>query len=449
MGRLFGTDGVRGVANSELTCEMAMNIGRAAAMVLTDDDRRHPRVLIGKDTRKSSDMLEAAITAGLCSVGANVIQLGVVPTPAVAYLVGKYKADAGVVLTASHNPCEFNGIKIFSGDGYKLPDALEEQIEAIVLDHVDTPPVPVGGSLGSVSAAPNAVRDYVDHVKSTVAFSLDGLRVAIDCANGASSRTAELLFTELGAQVEMLFDKPDGVNVNDKCGSTHMEALMEYVKTHDVDAGIAFDGDADRCLAVDENGNFVDGDFIMAICAADMKSRGKLAKSTVVGTIMTNMGFNRFCDENGMKFAATKVGDRYVLEEMLLEGYNFGGEQSGHVIFLDFATTGDGQMTAAQLLSIMRRRQAKLSSLATIMQRYPQVMVNVTTSPEGKLRFYTDSEVKESIEKAKTALGGTGRIIVRPSGTEPLLRVMVEGENEEQISTLANQVADVLRTRLS
>ena len=449
MGRLFGTDGVRGVANSELTCEMAMNIGRAAAMVLTDDDRRHPRVLIGKDTRKSSDMLEAAITAGLCSVGANVIQLGVVPTPAVAYLVGKYKADAGVVLTASHNPCEFNGIKIFSGDGYKLPDALEEQIEAIVLDHVDTPPVPVGGSLGSVSAAPNAVRDYVDHVKSTVAFSLDGLRVAIDCANGASSRTAELLFTELGAQVEMLFDKPDGVNVNDKCGSTHMEALMEYVKTHDVDAGIAFDGDADRCLAVDENGNFVDGDFIMAICAADMKSRGKLAKSTVVGTIMTNMGFNRFCDENGMKFAATKVGDRYVLEEMLLEGYNFGGEQSGHVIFLDFATTGDGQMTAAQLLSIMRRRQAKLSSLATIMQRYPQVMVNVTTSPEGKLRFYTGSEVKESIEKAKTALGGTGRIIVRPSGTEPLLRVMVEGENEEQISALANQVADVLRTRLS
>ena len=449
MGRLFGTDGVRGIANSELTCEMAMNIGRAAAMVLTNEDRRHPRVLIGKDTRKSSDMLEAAITAGLCSVGANVIQLGVVPTPAVAYLVGKYKADAGVVLTASHNPCEFNGIKIFSGDGYKLPDALEEQIEAIVLDHVDTPPVPVGGSLGSVSAAPNAVRDYVDHVKSTVAFSLDGLRVAIDCANGASSRTAELLFTELGAQVEMLFDKPDGVNVNDKCGSTHMEALMEYVKTHDVDAGIAFDGDADRCLAVDENGNFVDGDFIMAICAADMKSRGKLAKSTVVGTIMTNMGFNRFCDENGMKFAATKVGDRYVLEEMLLEGYNFGGEQSGHVIFLDFATTGDGQMTAAQLLSIMRRRQAKLSSLATIMQRYPQVMVNVTTSPEGKLRFYTDSEVKESIEKAKTALGGTGRIIVRPSGTEPLLRVMVEGENEEQISALANQVADVLRTRLS
>ena len=449
MGRLFGTDGVRGVANSELTCEMAMNIGRAAAMVLTDDDRRHPRILIGKDTRKSSDMLEAAITAGLCSVGANVIQLGVVPTPAVAFLVGKYKADAGIVLTASHNPCEFNGIKIFSGDGYKLPDALEEQIEAIVLDHVATPPTPVGGDLGTVTTAPNVVRDYVDHVKSTVPFSLDGLRIAIDCANGASSRTAETLFTELGAECHMIANEPNGVNVNDKCGSTHMEGLMAYVKEHGLDAGVAFDGDADRCLAVDENGNLVDGDFVMAICAADMKSRGKLAKSTVVGTIMTNMGFNRFCDENDMKFSATKVGDRYVLEEMLLEGYNFGGEQSGHVIFLDFATTGDGQMTAAQLLSIMRRRQAKLSSLATIMQRYPQVMVNVTTSPEGKLRFYTDTEVKESIEKAKAALGSTGRIIVRPSGTEPLLRVMVEGENEEQISELANQVADVLRTRLA
>ena len=449
MGRLFGTDGVRGVANSELTCEMAMNIGRAAAMVLTDDDRRHPRILIGKDTRKSSDMLEAAITAGLCSVGANVIQLGVVPTPAVAFLVGKYKADAGIVLTASHNPCEFNGIKIFSGDGYKLPDALEEQIEAIVLDHVDTPPTPVGGDLGTVTTAPNVVRDYVDHVKCTVPFSLDGLRIAIDCANCASSRTAETLFTELGAECHMLANEPNGVNVNDNCGSTHMEGLMAYVKEHGLDAGVAFDGDADRCLAVDENGNLVDGDFVMAICAADMKSRGKLAKSTVVGTIMTNMGFNRFCDENDMKFSSTKVGDRYVLEEMLLEGYNFGGEQSGHVIFLDFATTGDGQMTAAQLLSIMRRRQAKLSSLATIMQRYPQVMVNVTTSPEGKLRFYTDTEVKESIEKAKAALGSTGRIIVRPSGTEPLLRVMVEGENEEQISELANQVADVLRTRLA
>lgn len=449
MGRLFGTDGVRGVANSELTCELAMNIGRAAAMVLTDNNHRHPKFLIGKDTRISSDMLESAITAGLCSVGANVVQLGVVPTPAVAFLVGKYKADAGIMLTASHNPCEFNGIKIFSGDGYKLPDALEEQIEAIVLDHEQQPACPTAGDVGCVSTAPNVVRDYIDHIKSTVAFSLDGMNIGIDCANGSAYRTAETLFTELGANCHMLADQPSGVNVNDECGSTHMENLMAFVRENHLDAGVAFDGDADRCLAVDEKGQLVDGDYLMAICAADLKSRGKLEKNAVVGTIMTNMGFNRFCDENGLKFAATKVGDRYVLEEMLQEGYNFGGEQSGHIIFHDFATTGDGQLTAAQLMSIVHRRQANLSSLATLMTRYPQVMVNVQVGPEGKLRFYTDTEVKETIEKAKAKLGTKGRVIVRPSGTEPLLRVMIEGEDAEYINVLANSVADVMRERLA
>jgi len=449
MGRLFGTDGVRGVANSELTCEMAMNIGRAAAMVLTDSNHRHPKILIGKDTRISSDMLENAMTAGLCSVGANVVQLGVVPTPTVAFLVGKYKADAGVMLTASHNPCEFNGIKIFSGDGYKLADALEEEIEAIVLDHSEKPLCPIAGDVGSVTCAQNSVRDYIDHVKSTVAFALDGMKVGIDCANGAACRTAEKLFTELGATCFMIADSPNGINVNDNCGSTHMENLMSFVKENQLDAGVAFDGDADRCLAVDEKGQLVDGDFLMAICAADMKSRGKLAKDCAVGTIMTNMGFNRFCAQNEIKFAATKVGDRYVLEEMLQEGYNFGGEQSGHIIFRDFATTGDGELTAAQLLSIVHRREAKLSSLATLMTRYPQVMVNVDVTPEGKLRFYTDVEVKKAIEKAKAKLGDKGRIIVRPSGTEPLLRVMIEGEDAEYIGVLANAVADVVRERLA
>jgi phosphoglucosamine mutase len=449
MGRLFGTDGVRGVANSELTCELAMNIGRAAATVLTDNNHRHPKILIGKDTRISSDMLEAAMIAGLCSVGANVVRLGVVPTPAVAFLVGKYKADAGVMLTASHNPCEFNGIKIFSGDGYKLPDALEEQIESIVLDHKQEIPCPTGGDVGCVTEAENAVRDYIDHIKSTVPFSLDGMRVAIDCANGCASRTAKTLFEELGAECHMLFDEPNGVNVNDNCGSTHMEKLMTYVRENHLDVGIAFDGDADRCLAVDEKGQLVDGDYVMAICAADMKSRGKLAHNAVVGTIMTNMGFNRFCDEVGMKFVATKVGDRYVLEEMQLEGYNFGGEQSGHIIFLDFATTGDGQLTAAQLLSLVHRRNAHLSSLATLMTRYPQVMVNVTVKPEGKLRFYTDEEVKRAVDEVKTKLGSAGRIIVRPSGTEPLLRVMVEGEDEGYIQALADSVANVIRDRLA
>ncbi|HCM24779.1 MAG TPA: phosphoglucosamine mutase, partial [Ruminococcaceae bacterium] len=391
MGRLFGTDGVRGVANSELTCELALKIGRAAAYVLTDSGNRHPKIIIGKDTRISSDMLEAAITAGLCSVGADVVQLGVIPTPAVAYLVEKYKADAGVMLTASHNPCQFNGIKIFSGDGYKLPDALEDKIEEIVFNKTEELPVPTGGDIGTVTTAPNVVRDYIDHIKSTVPFSLDGLRIGIDCANGAASRTAELLFTELGAECHMISSHPNGVNVNDNCGSTHMENLMAFVRENGLDAGVAFDGDADRCLAVDDKGNFVDGDFVMAICAADMKSRGKLEKNTAVGTIMTNMGFSRFCEENGMHFEATKVGDRYVLERMKQGGYNFGGEQSGHVIFLDFATTGDGQLTAAQLLSILKRRQAKLSSLVTLMTRYPQVLVNVEVAEDGKARFASDA----------------------------------------------------------
>lgn len=449
MGRLFGTDGVRGVANSELTCELALKIGRAAAYVLTDSGNRHPKILIGKDTRISSDMLEASITAGLCSVGADVVQLGVIPTPAVAYLVGKYKADAGVMLTASHNPCQFNGIKIFSGDGYKLPDALEDEIEDIILHNAEKLPVPVGGDIGTVTTAPNAVRDYVNHIKSTVPFSLDGLRIGIDCANGAASSTAEVLFTELGAQCCMISNHPNGVNVNDNCGSTHMENLMAFARENGLDAGVAFDGDADRCLAVDDKGNLVDGDFVMAICSADMKSRGKLAKDTAVGTIMTNMGFSRFCEANGMHFEATKVGDRYVLEKMQQEGYNFGGEQSGHVIFLDFATTGDGQLTAAQLLSILKRRQAKLSSLATLMTRFPQVLINVEVAADGKQRFAGDETVQKAVEAAKQKLGNDGRIIVRPSGTEPLLRVMVEGLDKELIHELAENVAEVLKERLA
>lgn len=449
MGRLFGTDGIRGIANKDLTCELATQLGRAAAQVLTNKSNRHPRVLIGKDTRLSSDMLESAMAGGLCSIGASVLTLGVVPTPAVAYLVEKYKADAGIMISASHNSFEYNGIKIFSGDGFKLPDDLEERIEDIILGKTDiSGELPQDDGIGTVTRAETAVRDYIEHVKSTVHFALDGMRIAIDCANGSASATAEALFTELGAEVSMLNDKPDGVNVNENCGSTHMEGLIEYVKNHDLDAGVAFDGDADRCLMVDETGNFVDGDFIMAICALDMKSRGKLNRNTVVGTIMTNLGFQKFCEENGMRFEATKVGDRYVLEQMRLEGYSFGGEQSGHVIFRDFATTGDGQLTACQLLSLLRRREAKLSSLATAMQRYPQTMVNIQVSPEGKLAFYTDQRVRGEIERVSGILGGDGRVIVRPSGTEPLLRVMVEGRDEAQIEELAQSVAKVIREEL-
>ena len=448
MGKYFGTDGVRGVAGADLTCELAMKIGRGAAAVLTGSTGHRPRILIGKDTRQSGDMLEAALTAGLCSVGADVESLGVLPTPAVAYLVGRYNADAGIVISASHNPMEFNGIKIFAGTGYKLPDDLEERIESLILGEAALPPLPADSDLGTVSYAPNALRDYIDHVKSTVHFSLTGLEIALDCANGSSAMTAETLFTELGAKVHMLHDEPNGTNINDNCGSTHMESLVEYVKTHKVDAGIAFDGDADRCLAVDENGEVIDGDFIMAICGLDMKSRGKLNKDCIVGTIMTNLGFVKCCEANGIHFEATKVGDRYVLEEMLLENYSFGGEQSGHVIFRDFATTGDGQLTAAQLLSILKQREAKLSSLKTVMERYLQTMVNIKVSPEGKLAFHTDPKVKKAIQQATATLNGEGRVIVRPSGTEPLLRVMVEGRDLALIEKLANDISEVIKEEL-
>lgn len=448
MGRLFGTDGVRGVANRELTCELALEIGRAAASVLAAGSRRRPVFVIGTDTRASSDMLCAAMTAGLCSVGADVMILGVVPTPAVAFLVGKYKADAGVMISASHNPAEYNGIKIFSGDGYKLPDALEEQIEAIVLDHVLEPEMPIGGEVGRISACEHAVDDYVEHLKSAVAYSLDGLHIAVDCANGSASTTAEKLFIELGAECHFLSHQPDGTNINRACGSTHLDALKAYVLEHHLDVGVAFDGDADRCLCIDDEGNLIDGDFIMAICAADMAERGKLTRKTVVGTIMTNFGFGKFCEENGLQFVSTKVGDRFVLEQMLQENYALGGEQSGHVIFRDFATTGDGQLTAIQLLSLMRRKREKLSTLAKIMTRYPQVMINLHISNEGKLQFYTNKAIRSAIEDAKQTLGDNGRIVVRPSGTEPLIRVMTEGLDHAQIESVARSVASVIEQEL-
>lgn len=449
MGRLFGTDGARGVANTELTCELAMNIGRAAAMVLTSEEVEHPTFLIGKDTRLSGDMLEGALVAGLCSVGANVKILGVVPTPAVAYLVSKYKADAGIMISASHNPYEFNGIKLFNDEGYKLPDELEDQIESIVLDNAIPYKVCEGDDLGSVEYVTEAADEYIDHVVSTVQHDLKGMRIALDCSNGSASRTAKKLFEKLGAQCHMLFDHPDGININENCGSTHTETLMKYVRDNNLDAGLAFDGDADRCLAVDDHGELVDGDFIIAIIAADFKSRGMLKRDTVVGTVMTNMGFQKFCEANGMNFVSTKVGDRYVLEAMKLEDYNIGGEQSGHVICLDYSTTGDGQLTGAQLLSLINRRQARLSSIATLMERYPQILINVKVPNENKNKFYTDKDIKEEIKRVDDILEGRGRILVRLSGTEPIIRVMLEGEDYAEISRLANETASVIKERLS
>lgn len=448
MGRLFGTDGVRGVANTELTCERALEIGRAAAEVLAEGCRRRPLFVVGADTRTSSDMLSAAVTAGICSMGADVISLGVVPTPAVAYLIGKYKADAGVMISASHNPSEFNGIKVFSGDGYKLPDALEERIEAIVLDHEGSMSPRAGDGVGKVTYATNAAKDYVDHLKSSVLYSFRGMNIAVDCSNGSASRTAKQLFDELGANAHILNSEPNGSNINENCGSTHIVGLAKYVVDNGLDCGVAFDGDADRCLAVDEKGNVIDGDMIMAICALDLKERGRLNNETVVGTIMTNFGFGKFCDANGLKFVATKVGDRFVLEEMLLEDHSFGGEQSGHIIFRDFATTGDGELTACQLLSLIARKGKKLSELASVMTRYPQTTVNIKVTAEAKLLYYTDRDIKAAVEEAKKTLGKTGRIVVRPSGTEPLIRVMAEGENMEQIDAVTAKVAEVIKNKL-
>ena len=450
MGRLFGTDGARGVANTELTCELAMQIGRAAALVLTEDNGgRRPVVMIGKDTRASGAMLEGALIAGLCSVGADVVLLGVVPTPAVAYMVTANHADAGIMISASHNPCEYNGIKIFASTGYKLPDAEEAKIEAIVLDKAEEIPVPTGGDVGRVTVKADAIDEYVKHVASTIDVRLDGLRIALDCANGSSSATAEKLFTLLGADFDIFYSEPDGVNINDNCGSTHIGNLKKIVKDGGYDAGFAFDGDADRCLAVDNNGELVDGDYILALTAEDMKERGTLKGNAVVGTILTNMGFHRYCSERGMTFVAAKVGDRYVLEEMLKNGYNLGGEQSGHVIFLDYCTTGDGQLTAVQICGLLRRSGKKFSEFTDLVNPFPQTMINIKVTPEGKKNWKSCLPLGEAIKNAEAELGSTGRVIVRESGTEPLIRVMTEGENEEQILRLAYELADVVKQNLS
>ncbi len=447
MGRLFGTDGARGIANTELTCELAMNIGRASAMVLTETSHKKPVFIIGKDTRLSSDMLESALIAGLCSVGADVITLGVVPTPAVALLVKKYNADAGIMISASHNPFEFNGIKIFSSTGFKLPDSVEEEIEKIVLDEQNYAFVSKE-NIGKVTVCDNAVNEYIDHVVSTASVRPEGLKVAFDCSNGSASRTAQTIFEKLGVECHMTHFQPDGININENCGSTHIDTLAEYVKANHLDCGIAFDGDADRCLAIDENGNLVDGDFIIAMCALDLKERGLLKNNTAVGTILTNMGFNKFCEQNGIHFEATKVGDRYVLENMVKNGYSIGGEQSGHVIFLEYCTTGDGQTTAVQLLSLMKRKNQKLSEIAQIMTRYPQVMENVKIPIESKGKVDFVAEIQQKVEEVRKALEGHGRIIVRESGTEPLVRVMIEGDNHDEIDRLAKETAKVIEQYL-
>ncbi len=455
MGRIFGTDGARGVANTEISCTLAMDIARAAAMVVAKHEHKeHPTFLVGSDTRISRHMLIGAICAGLCSVGANVITLGVVPTPAVAYLVKEMKADGAVMLSASHNSFEFNGIKIFGSDGFKLTDEEEFAIEEIVLDHVLPYDVKWNEDIGVVTEDFTAVDRYIDHIAGTVPMivprdSMGGKGVLIDCANGSASATAKKLFTKLGVNFTLINCEPNGVNINDNCGSTHIRELGRQVKAGGYDLGIAFDGDADRCLAVDQDGKLVDGDQLIAMFALYKKEQGSLPHSTAVVTVMSNMGFFQFCKEQGIRAEITKVGDRYVLENMREKGYVIGGEQSGHIIFSEYMTTGDGQLTAVQLLHLLAEKGLSLKEAASIMQIYPQVLLNVRADKEMKKRLNVDEGVQKELSKWEKILGDQGRILLRPSGTEPLIRVMVEGKDETLIQDAANAIAQTITERLA
>ncbi len=451
MGRIFGTDGARGVANTEISCTLAMDISKAAAMVVAKHQHKeHPTFLVGSDTRISRHMLISAICAGLCSVGANVITLGVVPTPAVAYLVKEMKADGAVMLSASHNSFEFNGIKIFGSDGFKLTDEEEFAIEEIVLDNVLPYDVKWNEDIGTVTEDFKAVDLYIDHLVSTVpSGSLAGKKVLIDCANGSASATAEKLFSKLGADFSLINCEPNGININDNCGSTHISQLAEQVKAGGYDLGIAFDGDADRCLAVDSDGKLVDGDQLIAMFALYKKEQNTLPANAAVVTVMSNMGFFQFCKENGIHAEITKVGDRYVLENMRKNSYVIGGEQSGHIIFFEHMTTGDGQLTAVQLLNLLKEKNLSLKEAASIMQIYPQVLINVRADKEMKKRLDVDEGIQKEMNKWEKILGDQGRILLRPSGTEPIIRVMVEGRDETLINEAANAIAQTITERLA
>ncbi len=445
MGKYFGTDGVRGRANEELTAELALSIGRAAAVVLaeTRTDGEHPKVAIGRDTRCSGEMLENAIAAGLLSAGADVYRLGVIPTPAVARLVSQYGMDAGVMISASHNPYEDNGIKLFNRSGYKLSDAAEEEMEAIMDGRQQVPGlIAAPRHMGKVfDWSERAAVDYADYLRSCVSFRLPGCKIAFDCANGSASATAARVFRDCGAECVFLNDKPDGFNINAGCGSTHIQTLADYVVKENCDLGIAFDGDADRCIAVDRDGQIVDGDKLIAICAQSMKQHGLLKDNAVVVTVMSNLGFFKFAQEEEIRADTTKVGDRYVLERMLEKGYVLGGEASGHIIFSQYMTTGDGQLSALQLLGIMADTGKSLKALASVMDTYPQAMENLKVTKEERARYDGNPQIEAYIQEQQELLAGSGRILVRPSGTEPLIRVMAEGKDQKEIQQLVERMA--------
>ncbi|AKG36467.1 phosphoglucosamine mutase [Paenibacillus durus] len=445
MGKYFGTDGVRGVANRELTAEMAYSIGRCGGYVLTANVEK-PKVVIGMDTRISGPLLESALVAGMLSIGAEVIRLGVVTTPAVAYITRLLKADAGVMISASHNPVEDNGIKFFGGDGFKLSDETELRIEELMDAETDELPRPVGSGLGTVREDLESKYVYLDYLKTTVSHSFKGLKVVLDCAHGAAYELAPKLFRELGAEVIAIGAEPDGLNINDGFGSTHPQKLREEMLRLGADLGLAFDGDADRLIAIDDRGEEVDGDYILCICGDAMNRAGKLKDGTIVSTVMSNIGFYKAAEKLSLKTAKTAVGDRYVMEEMRRGGYNLGGEQSGHVIFLDYNTTGDGILTAIQLVDTLVASGKKLSELKSMMTKYPQVLVNVRV--QDKRNYPNNSAIEAAIMEIEDKLGSNGRVLVRPSGTEPLIRVMAEGPVKEDLDLFVGQIVEVVQREL-
>jgi phosphoglucosamine mutase len=445
MGRLFGTDGIRGIANEKLTGELAFKLGQAGASVLTNEVHK-AKILIGKDTRISGDMLESAMIAGICSVGAEALITGVIPTPAIAHLTNDYDADAGVMISASHNTVEYNGIKFFSRAGYKLKDEVEDQIEAMLFSE-NSFALPKGVDIGKKVMLKNASEEYRDFLHYSTDQRFRGLKVILDCAHGAASHIAPLVFRRLGAEVIAYYNTPDGTNINDHCGSTHPQALAAFVRELGADLGLAFDGDADRLIAVDERGTLVDGDTIMAICAIDMKERGLLKNDTIVATVMSNLGLDIAMKEHGINVVKTKVGDRYVLEEMLKNGYIFGGEQSGHIIFSEFNNTGDGVLSGIQLLSVMRRKNMTLSKLAKSIQILPQVLVNAKVTESFKTEYADDKDIKDEIKSLEKEFEGQGRVLIRPSGTEPLVRVMLEGKDQTMLEKRAFQLAKLIEDK--
>ncbi|MGE7604506.1 phosphoglucosamine mutase [Peribacillus sp. NPDC097675] len=445
MGKYFGTDGVRGIANTELTPELAFKLGRFGGYVLTKNSEK-PKVLIGRDTRISGEMLEGALVAGLLSIGAEVMRLGIISTPGVAYLTKALSAEAGVMISASHNPVADNGIKFFGPDGFKLSDEQEAEVEALLDLENDELPRPTGGDLGHLNDYFEGGQKYLQYLKQSVDEDFTGIHVALDCAHGATSSLAMHLFADLDADISTMGASPNGLNINDGVGSTHPEALAEFLKEKGADVGLAFDGDGDRIIAIDEKGNIVDGDQIMYICAKYLKENNRLKQGTVVSTIMSNLGFYKGLEEHGIHSAQTAVGDRYVVEEMRKGGYNLGGEQSGHIIFLDYNTTGDGLLTGLQLVNIMSETQKPLSELASEMQKYPQTLINVkVTDKHGVTK---NEKVQEVIKEVEAEMEGNGRILVRPSGTEPLVRVMAEAPTIEECTQYVDRIVEIVRAEM-